>query len=106
MPRNSGCSRSSGATETFAEYRTCIGHAAAQQHGIADAKRRAGFRAVAAGRIEIDVEALYRVELEFVLEVHVVDARLNFERSGFDANAALDVMRGLGLQPEVTGKRV
>ena len=42
--------------------------------------------------------------MDLVLEVHVVDARLHLERAGLDAEAALDVVRGLGLQPEILGR--
>ena len=44
--------------------------------------------------------------MDLVLEVHVVDARLHLERAGLDAEAAFDVVRGLGLQLEVPGRGV
>ena len=43
--------------------------------------------------------------MDLVFEVHVVDARLHLEAAALDAEAALDVVRGLGLQLEVAGDR-
>ena len=43
--------------------------------------------------------------MDLVLEIHVVDARLHLEAAALDAEAALDVVRGLGLQPEIAGDR-
>src|SRR6185437_13296071 len=73
---------------------------AAQQHGIAGAQRYAGFAAIATGRIEIGIDEIHRVEVNLVQQVHVVDARLQLESSGLDAETAFDIVRGLGFQVE------
>ena len=41
--------------------------------------------------------------MDLVLQLHVVNAGLRLELAGLDAEAALDVVRGLGLQPEIAG---
>ena len=43
--------------------------------------------------------------MDLVLEVHVVDAGLHLESAGLDAEAAFDVVRGLGLQLEILRER-
>src|SRR5207342_2965898 len=42
-------------------------------------------------------------EMDLVLEIHAVDARLHLEPARLDAEAAFNVMRSLGLQLEIPG---
>ena len=44
--------------------------------------------------------------MDLIDEIHIVDARLHLEQSGPDTKTSFDVVRGLGLQREVSGYRV
>src|SRR5205814_684108 len=77
------------------------GKAAAHQQAVAETIRCGSLDAATPGRIEVDVVEQCRNEMDLVLEVHVVDAGLPLEAARLVAEAALDVVRGLGLQPEV-----
>src|SRR5262249_51700627 len=87
----------------FAEHRACIGKSTLEPDRVAQAPGGDGFDTITMGRIEIDVGESRRAEEQFVPEPHIVDARLQAEGAVAKAHAALDVVRGLGLEIEVGG---
>ena len=66
--------------QPFAEHRARVGEAALDPHRVGRPARSRCLAAVAAGRIEVDVvgdEDRHEAEMDFVGQVHVVDARLH-----------------------------
>src|SRR5439155_7204916 len=89
----------------LAEDRPRIGGTGAQQQAVIDPQRGGRLDAVAPRRIEIVFEEVDGIEMNLVNEIHQVDAGLVLETAGLDAEAAFDVMRGLGLEFESPGDR-
>ena len=107
IPRQARITRPSGHKRNlvarkgaFAERRIQIGDTTAYAHFIGDAIKCAGLPANSLRRIEIDVDAHRRQEMDLVVQPHQVNARLEIERSRTDADSSLDVVRGLRFKIE------
>jgi hypothetical protein len=90
----------------LAKRSTRICHAALQPQRIGNGVRCAVFDAEAARRIKIDVrpDGRKRYEQDFIIELHVIHARLPFKPTEASAESAFNIARGLRLQIEIDRK--
>src|SRR5207249_10569124 len=86
---------------SLAEQGSRVGEPTLKPQRLAHLPGGDGLAAVAVRGIEIEIGESRRAEKQFIVEPHVIDAGLQGERAVAQAYAALDVVRGLGLEVEV-----